>query len=133
MKAYLKRQSDDGKATNGIFFFETEDGVKTFASLELPWKDNKIKISCIPIGSYKVITTFSNKYQKDMWQVLNVEGRSGIRIHSANYSRELEGCIALGLQRTDLDNDGTMDVGDSRTAIKLAKFYLGKEFDLEIL
>lgn len=68
-----------------------------------------------------------------MWEVLDVEGRSGIRIHSANYSNELEGCIALGLHRVDINNDETMDVLNSRKAIQIAKSYLGKEFELEIL
>ena len=134
MKAYLKRQNDNGTATTGIFFFEKDGGeVLTLASLELPWKENKNKISCIPKGSYKVTTTFSNRFKKDMWLLLDVPNRSGIRIHSANYSIELEGCIALGLQKVDIDNDKTMDIKDSKKAIVLAKFHLGNEFELEIL
>jgi len=132
-KAYLKRQNDNSVATTGILFFETEEGTKTLGSLELPWRDNKVGISCIPKGTYKVITTLSNKYKKDMWEVLDVIDRSGIRIHSVNYSRELQGCIALGLERLDIDGDGTMDIANSRRAIKLARYYLGEEFELEIL
>lgn len=133
MKAYLKRQNDNGNATYGVFFFETIEGVKTLASLELPWLNNEVEISCIPKGNYKVVTNFSSKYQKDMWQVLDVEGRTGIRIHSANYASEIEGCIVLGSERKDINGDGTMDVAGSRKAIKLAKYHLGKEFNLEIL
>ena len=132
-KAFLKRQNDNGKATIGILFFEIEGKVTTLSSLELPWLDNKCCISCIPKGTYKVITSLSTKYKKQMWEVLDVEGRSGIRIHSANYSNELEGCIALGLHRVDINNDETMDVLNSRKAIQIAKSYLGKEFELEIL
>lgn len=36
MKAYLKRQVDDGKATHGVFIFDTDEGTKTLGSLELP-------------------------------------------------------------------------------------------------
>lgn len=132
MKAYLKRITDDGIATTGKFFFDSDEGQQTFASLELPWKDNAKGISCIPKGTYKVITTFSNRFQKDMWQLLDVPGRTGIRIHSANYSRQLEGCIALGMYKVDMDKDGTMDVAESRKAIALARYFLGDEFELEI-
>lgn len=133
MKAYLRRQNDNGIATTGVLFFETEEGVKTFGSLELPWKDNERSVSCIPKGTYEVITTYSNRFKKDMWLLKDVEGRSGIRIHSANYSRQLQGCIALGSSVVDMDGDNTLDITDSKKAIRLAKLHLGKEFTLEIL
>jgi hypothetical protein len=62
-----------------------------------------------------------------------VPNRSGVRIHSANYSRQLQGCIALGCSIDDIDEDGTLDIRNSRKAIKLAEKYLGKEFKLEII
>jgi hypothetical protein len=133
MLVYLKRQDDNGKATIGTFFFETEETQVNLGSLELPWKDNQQYISCIPKGTYKVKTTFSNRYQKDMWEIMDVPGRGGIRIHSANYASQLLGCIALGLQVIDIDKDGTMDIANSRKAIELAEHHLGKEFELEIL
>lgn len=133
MKAYLKRQNDNGVATTGIFFFGTEEGTKTLGSLELSWKENQRSISCIPKGTYKVITTFSNRFKKSMWLLLDVPGRDGIRIHAANFSRQLEGCIALGMETVDIDSDGTLDVANSRKAIALARYYLGEEFELEIL
>lgn len=33
----------------------------------------------------------------------------------------------------DIDGDGIMDVINSRRAIALAKYHLGKEFELEII
>jgi hypothetical protein len=62
-----------------------------------------------------------------------VPNRSGIRIHAANYSRQLEGCIALGMDQADIDGDGTMDIVQSKKAISLAKYFLGDEFELEII
>ena len=133
VKAYIKRQSDDGIQTLGILFFETIGGTKTFATLELPWKDNQRSISCIPKGNYQVKTTYSNKYKKDMWQIMDVPNRSGVRIHGGNYYFQIEGCILLGLSREDINNDGKLDMINSQKAIALAKHYLGKEFELEIL
>jgi len=42
-----------------------------------------------------------------------VPNRRECKFHSANYSRQLNGCIALGKQRVDLDKDGYLDVSDS--------------------
>jgi hypothetical protein len=36
------------------------------------------------------------------------------------------------MKSTDIDKDGTLDVVESKKAIKLAKYYLGEEFELEI-
>lgn len=132
-KAFLNRQEDDGVQTLGIFFFDTDEGTKTLASLELPWKENQNSISCIPKGIYKVTTTYSQKYKKDMWQVMDVPNRSGVRIHGGNYYTDIEGCILLGLSRQDINGDGKLDVTNSRKALTIAQDYLGKEFELEIL
>lgn len=132
-KAVLRRTEDNGTQALGLFMFEYDDKVMTLGSLELPWKDNARSISCIPKGKYKVTTTYSNKYKKDMWEVLDVAGRSGIRIHSGNTYKDIEGCILLGLSRADINNDGQLDIISSRKAISLASYYLGREFELTII
>lgn len=132
-KAYIKRLNSTEFVTTGIFFYEFEDRVWTLGSLELPWKNNKKSVSCIPTGIYTVQTTYSPKYKKPMWLVKNVPNRSGIRIHSANYTSDLEGCIALGGTSLDMNKDGIMDVGNSRVAIELAHTHLGDLFELEIM
>lgn len=61
----------------------------------------------IPAGSYPVQMTASNRAEHGLlWTpdrtgytlplLLNVPGRDGIRIHSANEPQQLEGCIAVG-------------------------------------
>jgi hypothetical protein len=49
-------------------------------------------------------------------EVMNVPGRSGLRIHVANYTRQLEGSIAPGYSFTDLDKDGQIDISQSTAA-----------------
>lgn len=49
-------------------------------------------------------------------QIMDVPGRDGLRIHVANYVRQLEGCIAPGYAFMDLDKDGVIDVSESRLA-----------------
>ena len=76
----------------------------TFYTLELPWRDNRNDISCIPSGTYTCKMTRSPRFKKDLYEVLGVKGRFAIRIHSANlagdvkkgFKSQLNGCIALG-------------------------------------
>lgn len=50
--------------------------------------------SCIPAGTYQLKWTFSPHLKKETFEIMNVPGREGIRIHSANVIDELEGCEA---------------------------------------
>ncbi len=49
----------------------------------------------IPTGTYKIELTFSPHFHRLM-PLLDCAGRTGIRIHPANYPKQLEGCIAVG-------------------------------------
>lgn len=93
---------------------------------ELPYRDNKTRVSCIPIGKYKCVWQFSNKFGW-CYEVTGVKDRSRILIHAANFcglasegfKQELEGCIALGLS---LGSNGKQKMLlSSRVAI--AKFH----------
>jgi len=76
----------------------------TLLTGELPWRENRPSISCIPEGFYRVEWTWSPRFRRFMYLVDGVVGRSGIRKHSANlmgdaalgYKSQLNGCIALG-------------------------------------
>ena len=70
------------------------DGQAICCTLELPWEDNKKDISCIPAGTYTLKHTYSPKFKRFTWEVLNVPNRTGIRLHTANEVSEIEGCIA---------------------------------------
>lgn len=63
-------------------------------TIELPWKKNETKVSCIPEGKYFIRKRHSNKFKWHL-EVMNVENRSLILIHPANNALlELKGCIA---------------------------------------
>ena len=55
----IKRLSDDGVQTLGIL---TMPSGKIYNTLELAWKNNQSKVSCIPKGKYKVRKRTSAKY-----------------------------------------------------------------------
>lgn len=57
--------------------------------------------TAIPIGVYKVIVDWSNRFQRDMPHVLDVPNFTGIRIHSGNTSADTDGCIIVGTERRE--------------------------------
>lgn len=62
-------------------------------TIERPWLHNKVNISCIPTGIYKIKPVKSPKFG-DTYQICDVVGRTHILIHKANRPSELQGCIA---------------------------------------
>jgi len=79
------------KGANGALFC---NGKLICFTIELPWRNNQKRISCIPEGSYKVEKRFSEKFGNHL-ELKNVINRSLILIHPANNAlKELKGCIA---------------------------------------
>lgn len=70
------------------------DGTKVCNTIELPWKENQSRISCIPEGRYQLTKRYSLRFE---WHLLvnNVVNRSYILIHAYNDAvKESKGCIA---------------------------------------
>ena len=123
----LTRLNDDTKQTLGVLSFTKLNGqLYVCKTLELPWKNNTASKSCIPLGTYPCKYTQSARMTVKKgqpvftYEVLNVRGRAGIRIHSANYFHDLLGCIALGDANADIDGDGETDILHS--AVTIAAF-----------
>lgn len=121
--------------TLGSFIFEYPLGVlrHTFIHcVELPWYDNAPQRSCIPAGKYRLAWTRSNRFSKAAghdvftWEILDVPGRGGIRIHTGNYAgpklSDSLGCPLPCMEWTDINKDGEMDGARSGEAMgKLLK------------
>lgn len=124
----IKRIEYDDKQTLGILSF----GDFECKTLELPWKNNDRRVSCIPRGIYHVEKRVSAKYGNHFW-IKDVENRSFILIHSGNYYMNTLGCILVGTDHTDINGDGHRDVISSKdTMIELNKA-LPQTFILDIL
>lgn len=62
--------------------------------IELPWRENRQQVSCIPEGKYVLEKRYNTHFQWHL-ALYNVPGREGILIHPANNALlELKGCIA---------------------------------------
>jgi len=52
--------------------------------------------TAIPSGKYEITVDLSARFGKLMPHILNVPGFDGIRIHTGNTDKDVEGCLALG-------------------------------------
>jgi Family of unknown function (DUF5675) len=80
--------------TNGVNGDLLIDGAKVCNTIELPWKENQSRISCIPEGTYQLTKRYSLRFG---WHLLvnNVVNRNYILIHAYNDAlKESKGCIA---------------------------------------
>jgi hypothetical protein len=101
-------------------------------TLELPWKNNELNVSCIPRAlGYK-----GEKHQSpsngSVIAINNVLNRTYIQIHSANFLRQLKGCIAVGDSIKFLDGDSLPDVTNSGATLSKLLKVLPDKFTIEI-
>jgi hypothetical protein len=117
-------------------------------TLELPWKDNQRKISCIPEGEYLV--TLSGPVLNDNpdtaldesggriprhyshYIVHDVPGRSGILIHRGYNPSWSQGCILVSGRFSNVDSDQPTLEKDSGKKLQWMVENLPKQFRLLI-
>ncbi|MDL2322341.1 DUF5675 family protein [Desulfosarcina sp. OttesenSCG-928-B08] len=130
----LQRETGTDQGTFGKLSGEGLD----LHTLELPWRNNQSKYSCIPPGEYLCSLCESPRFGK-VYEVSNVPGRTHILIHSGNFAGDttkelkssVEGCILLGLSRGKLCNQDA--VLQSRNAVKrFMQTMNNREFVLKI-
>ena len=132
MNLILKRTFQNRHKTLGnLFLFDGGRIICMLKTLELPWKNNQRRVSCIPEGTYNVKVHQSPKFGWCLW-IQDVPGRSEILIHVGNYTRQILGCVLSGVMHDDIDNDGIMDVKHSGVAMETLQHYIGTKKDLII-
>ena len=110
-------------------------------TMELPWKDNRRSISCIPEGRYLVSKEMpipkddpsgrkARAYRH--FRMYTVPGRSGILIHRITYVKDLRGCIGVGNRFHDFNKDGVPDMAESSSALEWMADNLPEKFYLNI-
>lgn len=120
----INRLSDCSVQTLGVLSFAQDNGhVFMCKTLELPSKINHPHTSCITEGSYRCSITQSPGFSAHpghavfTYKVEHVPHRAVISIHSANFSAQLLGCIALGGALEDINGDGEQDITASRNTV----------------
>lgn len=90
----LKRVTTIEDGTFGVLI----DELVPFAlTLELPWKDNKPWVSCIPSGIYLCKRIKSPKFG-NTFEITEVPGRYDILFHRGNIKKNTQGCVVVGEQ-----------------------------------
>lgn len=157
MKLLLRRESKqpDARCTLGILFVPNETALVT---MELPWipspnpedKGGVKGKSCVPVGTYRLVPHQSTKHGRT-WSLVNHDldvvhyagddhdpdpDRETCLLHSANYPRQLLGCIAPGTYTAKAPPEEDCDymVCDSKKAMNILHSHLNwpNEHTLEI-
>ena len=102
----LFRMSSGDDGTFGDLYYMD----KRAKTAELPWRENKAGISCIPTGSYPCKWLWSEHHKRNIYHVLGIPGRdkinemANVEVHSGNFAGDTSlgfdsnvlGCISLG-------------------------------------
>ena len=110
----LVRVTEYNGATCGVLCINDSP---EFVTLEDAWRDNERKVSCIPVGRYKVAPRKSPRFGLT-YQVMNVPERDHILFHAGNTHADTNGCILLG---TNYGKVGT-ETGILNSAIAFKRF-----------
>lgn len=128
----LERYDGNGQRTRGLLHLPRA----VLHTLELPWKGNAPRISCIPSGIYECVPhgwepNATTKFKR-VYRLLGTGPRSGILIHSGNTVKDIEGCILVGVTADSAANP--FAVRQSVAALDLLRAEIGQNsFELEIV
>lgn len=124
----IERTYRNGVTTGNLKGYIDNKLVVETKTIELVWKDNEPRVSCIPEGVYDLEPSLWHSHNnKPVWEIKNVPNRSRILIHPANYASgkhvQLLGCIAPVTDYSDLDGDGIIDGTASQKAFNKVMEY----------
>ncbi len=125
----LKRFSYSETETEGVLIV----GSNKFATIEQPWVSNPNGAkgglpfqSCVPDGMYR-LSPFTRPDESEVWIFFNPSlgvhrfpqdhqkdrGRNLCLIHSANWARQIQGCVAPGLSRLPMADPKTETIAQA--------------------
>lgn len=104
----LKRGDSTARSTPGTLYHTLPDGSlkKLCHTLEDVVRPDGVKVAgqtAIPAGTYKLLTTMSNRFKKLLPLLVGVPNFAGVRIHGGNTSENTEGCLLVGDYRNSPD------------------------------
>lgn len=117
--------------TFGRMWFE-DSPERWWFTVERPWHENAVGVSCIPPGDYKLrhgtYTRNGTIAPYPDLEFVDVPGRANIEIHAANWAHELKGCIAPGKGMSI----SSWMISDSHKALNEILAVVSGEPDIEI-
>lgn len=102
----LKRLAYTYQGVFGVLkIWDGHELLLTCFTVERPWSNNTPFVSCIPAGMYRMKRGWFNKKNYEVFEIMDVVGRTHIKLHIANKASELLGCIAPGTRLGCWEND----------------------------
>lgn len=115
----LRHWGDKNQATGSLLVIDDNDQpIYLSPCIERGFMDNQKNVSNAPADTYELVWEHSAKFGW-VWELKGIpDGRSELKIHSANLWSQLNGCIAPGSYLGKLNKDGYYDVLASGDALK---------------
>ena len=110
MKLELIRSLCGAACTIGDLYIDGAHSCYTLEDVVRPEGEKVYGQTAIPYGRYRVIITFSNRFQRDLPLLVDVPNFEGIRIHPGNTAADTYGCVLVGMGKQ----------GDSITSSRVA-------------
>ena len=100
IKITIHREVKADNYTLGRLYINNEylcDTLEDKVRLLNDYEDKVYGETAIPSGVYKVILSYSPRFDKVLPELLNVEFFNNIRIHNGNTAKDSSGCILVGM------------------------------------
>ena len=117
---YLLRYKGGKKQTLSTHLVVNERGKVLYNGyvLELAWRDNARRVSCVPAGVYPLKLEHSPKFGRKLWEAYEIPKRSETKFHNGLTHKSSEGCYITGEYPFDITGDSLEDVLGSKDALQ---------------
>ena len=120
-----------GAGTPGRLYDEDRPSEFELRTMELPWRENRRSVSCIPPGIYRAEPRApSGKFNYQHFIHRSVPDRTYILVHVGNYPRDTYGCILVGRGAAD---NGQPAIWRSRLALDDLRRHAPGGFSLRVV
>jgi len=118
MQIIIDRTDQNDIQTIGLLRLYTEAELVKFSckTLELPWRDNQRRLSCIPAGRYQALRHECPRFGNSIW-INGVPGRTGILLRSHKYDNDTLNGILVGREFKNRNGNEQLDVTYSRATM----------------